>query len=88
MITTEKSALISHGRSAHVVRYEMTRGLIFSIRAERSDSAVASSFVACFAVLSFEPHATMPPSNNETAAAMLTPGCGPLIFHRYAQTIF
>ena len=33
-------------------------------------SAAASSFVASFAVLVFEPHATMPPSNNETAAAM------------------
>ena len=28
-----------------------------------------SSFVASFAVLLFEPHTTMPPSNNETAAA-------------------
>ena len=33
-------------------------------------SAAASSFVACFTVLLFEPHTTMPPSNNETAAAM------------------
>ena len=46
------------------------RGLMRSIRAARSVSAAASSFVASFAVLLFEPHTTMPPSNNETAAAM------------------
>ena len=56
-------------RSARLC-YETTRGLICSIRAARSNSAAASSFVASFAVLVFEPHATMPPSNNETAAAM------------------
>ena len=50
--------------------YEMTRGLSCSIRAARFDSAAASSFVASFAVLEFEPHATMPPSNNDTAAAI------------------
>jgi hypothetical protein len=48
----------------------MTRGLSCSIRAARFDSAALSSFVASFAVLVFEPHATMPPSNNEAAAAM------------------
>ena len=47
----------------------MTRGLMCSISAARSDSAAASSFIASFAVLLFEPHTTMPPSNNETAAA-------------------
>jgi hypothetical protein len=48
----------------------MTRGLMRSIRAARSVSAAASSFVASFAVLPFELHATIPPSNNDTAAAM------------------
>jgi hypothetical protein len=48
----------------------MTGGLICSITAARSDSAAASSFIASFAVLAFEPHATIPPSNNDTAAAM------------------
>src|SRR4029077_15467043 len=51
-------------------RYETTRGLICWIRAARSDSAATSSFVASFAVLVFEPHATMPPSNNEHAPAI------------------
>jgi hypothetical protein len=64
----DTASLLSDRRK--VVRYEMTRGLIFSIRAERSDSAAASCFVASFAVLLFEPHTTMPSSNNETAAAM------------------
>jgi hypothetical protein len=38
----------------------MTRGLSCSIRAARFDSAAASSFVASFAVLAFEPDATTP----------------------------
>ena len=48
--------------------YEMTRGLMCAMRAARSDSAAASSFAASFAVLLFEPHTTMPPSNEATAA--------------------
>src|SRR5262249_54329654 len=51
-------------------RYETTRGLMYSISAAGSDSAAASSFVASFAVLLFDPHTTMPPSNNVTDAAM------------------
>jgi hypothetical protein len=37
------------------VRYEMTRGLICSIKTARSDSAAAISFAVSFAVLLFEP---------------------------------
>ena len=41
-----------------------------SISIARSDSAATNSFVASFAVLLFEPQTTIPPNNNETAAAM------------------
>ena len=55
------SPIIAHSRrSVHVFRYEMTRGLICSIRTPRLVSAAASSFVASFAVLLFEPHTTKP----------------------------
>jgi hypothetical protein len=40
------------------------------IRAVRSASATAIAFAASFAVLRFEPHTTMPPSNAATAAAI------------------
>ena len=54
----------------YALRYGMARGLICSIRAARSDSAAAISFVASFAVLLFEPHTTMPPSHYATAVAI------------------
>jgi hypothetical protein len=57
-------------RAIWPVRYEMTRGLICSIRAARSDSAAVIAFAVSFAVLLFEPHATMPPRNEATEAAM------------------
>ena len=64
------SPIIAHsGRSVYVFRYETTRGLICSIRTPRLVSAAASSFVASFAVLLFEPHTTIPPSSKATAAA-------------------
>ena len=64
------SPIIAHSRrSVHVFRYETTRGLICSIRTPRLVSAAASSFVASFAVLLFEPHTTIPPSSKATAAA-------------------
>ncbi len=43
---------------------------IISISAARSASAAANSFAASLAVLPFEPHTTMPPSNAATAAAI------------------
>jgi hypothetical protein len=43
---------------------------ISSISADRSDSAEANSFAACCAVLLFEPHTAMPPSDAATAAAI------------------
>ena len=50
--------------------YGIALGLIIVIRAVRSASATAIAFVASFAVLRFEPHTTMPPSNAATAAAI------------------
>jgi hypothetical protein len=44
------SCLAPIARSTQIgVRYEMTRGLMCSISAARSDSAAASSFIASFA---------------------------------------
>jgi hypothetical protein len=51
--------------------YGTTRRLIVSISATRSASAAASSLAASFAVLLFEPHTTMPPSNAATAPAIV-----------------
>ena len=50
--------------------YGIALGLIIVIRAVRSASATAIAFAASFAVLRFEPHTTMPPSNAATAAAI------------------
>jgi hypothetical protein len=50
--------------------YGIALGLIIVIRAVRSASATATAFAASFAVLRFEPHTTMPPSNAATAAAI------------------
>ncbi len=50
--------------------YATTRRSIFSINAARFASAAANSFAASFAVLQFEPHTTIPPSNAATAAAL------------------
>jgi hypothetical protein len=44
---------------------------ISSISTDRSDSAEANSFAACCAVLPFEPHTAMPPSNAATAAPII-----------------
>jgi hypothetical protein len=45
--------------------------LIVSISATRSASAAANSLAASFAVLLFEPHTTMSPSNGATAPAVV-----------------
>ena len=44
---------------------------ISSISPDRSNSAEVNSFAACCALLLFEPHTAMPPSNAATAAAII-----------------
>jgi hypothetical protein len=51
----------------------MTRGLMCSISAARSDSAAASSFIASFAVLLFEPHTTETGAAKSPRSERITP---------------